>query len=264
MINKDKVKRRFSRNAKQYDNYAMVQKSMGDILIENIKGNHFKNILEIGCGTGYVTRALMENFEDAKITAVDIAAGMIEQTKSTIKSEQVEFICGDIEEITLNDTYDLIISNATFQWFNHLDATIYKLRKMINKDGILCFSIFGKDTFRELHEAFRKAKDLFNIKEDISASQSFYSLDQLKDRVNNIGENMNVNLSEEYETEYFQSCKDFLYAVKKIGANHSGRNRNKTNPDFIQKVMDIYDYEHLENNKVRATYHNIFVYMKQE
>ena len=55
---------------------------MSDILIEFMLENNkdsikIKNILEIGCGTGYLTRALIELFPSAHITAVDIAPGMI-------------------------------------------------------------------------------------------------------------------------------------------------------------------------------------------
>jgi len=112
----------------------------------------------------------------------------------------------------------------------------------------------------ELHEAFNKAKHLFNIEEDISPSQSFYSTDELRNILNNA--DFNISVSEKYEKEYFRNCKEFLYSVKKIGANNSGSNRKKTNPDFIQKVMDIYDHDYLEKDQVRATYHNIFSYMK--
>ncbi|QEK12809.1 malonyl-ACP O-methyltransferase BioC [Crassaminicella thermophila] len=269
MIDKDKLKRRFSRNAKQYDQYAKVQKIMGDTLIKNIQNHEidFKNILEIGCGTGYVTRLLKKNFPNAKITAVDIAPGMIEHTKATMEFDDILFVCGDIEEMILNEKYDLIISNATFQWFNHLDETLKKLIQLLNKSGILCFSTFGQNTFCELHQAFYKAKKLLKINEDISPGQSFLSLKALKEICSeaicksNLND-MKVICSEGYEYEYFDCCKDFFFSIKKIGANNSQKMRNKTTPDFIEKVMKVYDEDYAENDKVRATYHNLFVYIK--
>lgn len=269
MIDKDKLKRRFSRNAKQYDRYARVQKIMGDTLIENIKNDkiNYSNILEIGCGTGYVTKRLVEKFPNAKITAVDIAPGMIEQVKNSIKSDRVEFICGDIEEMDICDKYDLIISNATFQWFNQLDKTLEKLVKQLNSKGILCFSTFGEKTFSELHDSFKKAKELLKISEAVSPGQSFYSLNGLQkiceEATIKNGLNNEISLSETYESEYFNCCKDFLYSVKKIGANNSQSSGNRLTPDFIETVMEIYDKDYLEDNKVRATYHNLFVYMKK-
>jgi malonyl-CoA O-methyltransferase len=269
MIDKEKLKRRFSRNIKHYDKYANVQKKMGDNLIKNIKNDNsnIKHILEIGCGTGYVTQRLINYFPDAQVTAVDIAPGMIEHVKSTIQCDHVNFICGDIEEMDLNNKYDLIISNATFQWFNHLNKTVNKLISLLDKNGILCFSIFGKNTFKELHEAFYKAKQIFNISEQVSPSQKFYSLNELKDICNDIinRNNLNdikVNSSESYECEYFNSCTEFLYSVKKIGANNSQSNRTIMTPDFIEKVVEIYDKDYSENDRVVASYHTLYFYIK--
>lgn len=268
MIDKNKLKRRFSRNAKTYDQYAKVQKIMGDTLIENVKNKDIKNILEIGCGTGYVTRALERYFPKANITAIDLAPGMIEYVKSTM-GENIQFICGDAEEMIFNEKYDLIISNATFQWFNHLEQTLGKFINLLNKDGILAFSTFGENTFKELHEAFRKAKDILGLKEDIFPGQSFYSLEKLQKTCNQMImskslENKKILCAQTYEIEHFNSCKEFLFSVKKVGANNSQNHRNKTTPDFIEKVMEIYDQDYLEGEGVRATYHNLFFYIKCE
>lgn len=269
VIDKEKLKRRFSRNIKNYDKYANVQKKMGDILIDHIKNDrpHIKNILEVGCGTGYVTQKLIEYFPDAKITAVDIAPGMIEYVKSIIQCDRVNFICEDIEEMNLEDKFDLIISNATFQWFNNLEKTTNRLIRLLNKSGILCFSTFGENTFKELKEAFYKAKHMLKINESISPSQSFYSLNQLQDICNNIITTSSLNdieicSLESYEHEYFNCCIEFLNSVKKIGANNSQKDRNITTPDFIEKVIEIYDKDYLENDKVVATYHNLYFYIK--
>lgn len=269
MIDKDKLKRRFSRNAKSYDKYANVQKKMGDKLIENIKNDNsnIKNILEIGCGTGYVTQRLVNHFPNAQVTAIDIAPGMIEHVKSTIECDRVNFICGDIEEMNLNNKYDLIISNATFQWFNHLNKTVSKLIRLLDKNGTLCFSTFGKDTFKELHEAFYKAKKALNISEQVTPSQNFYSSNKLQEICNDIinKDNLNdikVNASESYDYEYFNCCTDFLFSIKKIGANNSQSNRTIMPPDFIEKVMEIYDKDYLENDKVVATYHTLYFQIK--
>lgn len=270
MIDKEKLKRRFSRNVKNYDKYANVQKKMGDNLIKNIKNDNsnIKNILEIGCGTGYVTQSLINYFPDAQITAVDIAPGMIEHVKSTIQCNRVNFICGDIEEMDLDNKYDLIISNATFQWFNHLNKTVSKLISLLDKNGTLCFSTFGKNTFKELHEAFYKAKQTLNFSEQVSPSQNFYSLNELQDICNDIinGNDLNdikVYSSESDECEYFSSCTEFLNSVKKIGANNSQSNRTIMTPDFIEKVVEIYDKDYAENDKVVATYHTLYFYIQK-
>ena len=275
MIDKQQVKLHFSKNASNYDQYAHVQKKMRDILIEFMLQNNkdtlkVKNILEIGCGTGYLTCALTELFPSAHITAVDIAPGMITEIKPKLKNNSVDFICGDIEEINLNTTYDIIISNATFQWFNHMPITMKKLYAALNPKGILCFSTFGKYTFCELNECFEKTRQLMSIKESISSGQSFYNLNELatlcKDAVRNeMNHNEIVVQSKEiFEYEYFNNCKDFFYSIKKVGANNSNKDGRRTSPAFIKKVIDLYNEDFRENNKIKATYHCLFYKMMKK
>lgn len=272
MIDKQQVKLHFSKNASNYNQYAHVQKKMRDILIEFLLQSNedvikIKKILEIGCGTGYLTRALTEIFPSAHITAIDIAPGMISEIKPKFKNNSIDFICDDIEELDLNTTYDIIISNATFQWFNDMPITIKKLYTALNPNGILCFSTFGKYTFRELNECFEKSKQVMSIKESISSGQSFYSFNELttlcKDTVRNkvYDDEFLVQGKEIFEYEYFNNCKDFFYSIKKIGANNSNKGSRRTSPAFIKKVIDLYDENFRENNKIKATYHCLFYKM---
>lgn len=262
MIDKAMVKERFSKHAETYDKYARVQKIMGDTLFHQIceKKKTYHNILEIGCGTGYLSRKLKKLYPEAKMTLVDIAPGMIEYVKSTLHWENTEFLCGDIEELELKDTYDLIISNATFQWFNQLENTIKKLVASLQPEGTLAFSTFGVDTFYELHEATKKAKIALNKNDQVLPGPSFHSLDQIEDLFLALGLNhKQASFSESYYKEYFNKCRDFLHSVKKIGANNSLAGNQGMGVALMKKVLEIYDQDYVENNRVRATYHTLFV-----
>lgn len=269
MIDKQQVKLHFSRNASTYNQYASVQIKMKDILTELLFQDsgylsHVKNILEIGSGTGYLTRALTELFPSASITAVDIAPGMIAEISPAFADAPVEFICGDIEELELEGTYDLVISNATFQWFNNLPATICRLYAALSKNGILCFSTFGRDTFCELARCYELAGQALSLKEPVYAGQAFYSKDELVtlcvDALTNDVHEYPVLLQvrELSEYEYFDSCRDFLRSVKKIGAGNSNSDGTTASPAFIRTAMDLYDDLFMEAEKVRATYHCLY------
>lgn len=267
MIDKSKLKRRFSRNAKTYDQYASVQKNMGQDLInkvlEKTKNKHIYKILEVGCGTGYVTRLLVKHFPNAKITSVDIANGMIEYTKDLMNDSSVTFICDDIEDMYINEMYDLIISNATFQWFNDLEQTLYKLLKHLNQDGLICFTTFGNQTFRELHKSYKLVKEDLNITEDISPGQQFHSLQSLINKCSKVIKTLNNSMKikgiEQIENEYFDDCHEFLTSIKKIGANNSIKQDYKVTRSFIEKVIKVYNERFIYKDKVKATYHWLLI-----
>jgi len=250
MIDKRKLSRRFSRQAKTYDKYARVQKEMAEELLALCKTQP-KHILEIGSGTGYLTQALAAAFPNAKIHAIDIAEGMIDLARDQVPSQKVTFECGDFEDLNFNRTYDLVISNATFQWFNHLEESLRKIKSLLEPQGCLIFSTFGHKTFHELHSTYQA------LDPHTRPGQSFYSLEQLKALV--IKEFPGLHGHEETYVETFETCMDFFQSIKKIGANRSSRDQGARDPDFIHQVMTYYENNFTVQNQVQATYQGLFI-----
>ncbi|WP_333871548.1 malonyl-ACP O-methyltransferase BioC [Desulforamulus putei] len=268
MIDKNILKKNFSRNAVNYDTYATVQRKMAHELLKIIsferKDIHDSiDILDIGCGTGYFTEQLVRCYPNANITAVDIAPGMIEYARKKFKSKKIEFLCADIEEAEMNRKYDLIVSNATFQWFNQLEQTIIKLDAMLKNNGMLAFSTFGPMTFCELHRSYKMAGDKLNFETGPLPVQKFLSCEELlgicqKNLVDTSPSSYKVASLEKHEYEYFDTVRDFLISVKKIGANNSNCDR-RTNPALIKEMIKIYETAFTEGNRIKVTYHCIFL-----
>ena len=151
-MNKELVKKRFCRKLNSYNKNARIQKQMAEKLIGFLpdkKSKHSK-VLEIGCGTGLLTALAVKNLSYKTYTAIDIVSDCKEYIKTI--SEDIEFISGDIEDyISSNDKkYDLILSNASFQWIENLPEFIDKLVQKLNEGGILLFSVFGVENYREI------------------------------------------------------------------------------------------------------------------
>jgi len=272
MIDKRILQRHFSRNAASYDTYARVQKKMAAELL-NISAFDFADdqadlaILEIGCGTGHLTRQLLSSFPNAAITAVDIAPGMIEFARERVKNGQVEFSCLDIEEAVLEKKYDIIISNTTFQWFNNLEGTIEKLGQMLKNNGAIAFSTFGHLTFNELHHSYEIARNKLGIAGEQLPSQNFFQLEEIlkicRDRLEGAcSGRYDFRKNESLEQEYFNSVREFLDSVKKIGANNSNLNR-RSNIALTKEMMKVYEEIFKEGGLIKATYHCIFVVAKK-
>jgi len=263
MINKQLLKKRFNNHAKTYDAYAGVQKSMANQLIDQLPTNFFNQkiaILEVGCGTGYLTQLLCKKFPKAAITAVDLSSGMIELAKKKIRENRVSFICGDIEELSIERHYDLIISNATFQWFNSLHTTIKKLYKQLKPTGSLLFSTFGNRTFQELHSCYSHAKQKLGLFSNSSPGQSFFSLEELSQ----ICEQALVPLREhpfklskmeKLEVQYFPTVQAFFTSIKKIGASNSNEESYCQRPSFFRELINLYENDYRNENGIKVTYH---------
>ncbi|MCL6589977.1 MAG: malonyl-ACP O-methyltransferase BioC [Firmicutes bacterium] len=266
MIDKEIMRRHFSRSARTYDEYARVQKEMAAELIKMVEGLYPAEILDIGCGAGLLTRMLCQKFPKARITAVDIAPGMIEMSRKKLSGANVSFRCDDIEEVEVGGKYDLIISNAAFQWFNFLGRTINKLYQALSDHGLLCFSTFGDMTFNELRQSYAKAREKTGIKAASEPGQSFYGFPELlslcRDSIS-AGDHCLIQGKERLVYDYFPSVQEFLLSVKKIGANNSNRENRTASPALLKNMMVIYQNEFSENNQIKVTYHCLFVSVKR-
>ena len=146
MINN--IKRQFKKSYKTYNDNAIVQKDMAERLVCEIFGK-YENILEIGCGTGLLTRKISNKIEYNKYIANDI---VIEAQEYIKHFPYVEFLAGDILQLDLSKNFDLIVSNAVFQWFSDISESIIHIQKWLKPNGILAFSTFSPDNFKEFTE----------------------------------------------------------------------------------------------------------------
>jgi malonyl-CoA O-methyltransferase len=154
---KGSIKNNFSRRAHIYDGYANVQCLAANFLIEKTYSRKAERILEIGCGTGNYTALLKERFPGAYILALDNAPDMIRHAEKKIQSGSVEFIVADAEEFAPDGKFDLITSNAAFQWLSDPERAIAGYRGALTEKGALIFSMFGPLTFTELDYSLKEA-----------------------------------------------------------------------------------------------------------
>ena len=163
-IDKQEVRRAFSKAAATYDAAAIVQREVCTRMLEKLDVIKLQpsRILDAGSGTGFGTRQLGERYRGAEIVSLDIALGMLQAAKGTsgwwqklFKGNKQRFLCADIEMLPFaSQGFDMVWSNLTLQWCNDLPATIKGLHRVIRNDGLLMFSTFGPDTLKELRTAF--------------------------------------------------------------------------------------------------------------
>ena len=163
-MNKALIRERFARNLKSYNQNAKIQNKMAQRLISFSDKNDYEKIFEIGCGTGLLTEKAVKALNFKIYDAVDIIEACREYTEPL--DDRIEFRCLDIESVKVfEDKYDLIISNAVFQWFENVEDIINKLMQTLNPGGVLLFSTFGKENFRQIKNVTGKTLN-YKSKED--------------------------------------------------------------------------------------------------
>jgi len=105
-----------------------------------------KKVLELAAGTGRLAIPLIR--EGAEYTGVEISPEFCKQAKQKLSNQQMDatFIQGDIREINLDNTYDLIFIG--FNSFLHLlkdddaEACLKCVKKHMHKDTLFVIDIF--------------------------------------------------------------------------------------------------------------------------
>ena len=239
MINKSLIKKRFSKSLNTYSDNAFFQKEMAEKLINLINKKEFNNILEIGCGTGILTKKLVNTLCFKTLTTNDI----VSSTKMFIDNIYPNniFLEGDIEEIKIEKKYDLIISNACLQWCNNIDTTIKKLVDSLNNNGILAISIFGNNNLKEIKEIFRIQNQNYT-KEELKIALKKYKI---------------IEFQEENKILYFDNLTQILRHLKATGVNAiKQQTLTKTK---LEELNKIYSENYTLNNKVTLTYNPIYI-----
>lgn len=138
-INQKLIKKQFEKSFSSYNQNAIVQKIMAERLVQNLSSikTEFNSVLELGCGTGILTKELVKNINFKAYYANDL----VEKSKKYVAEiiPNSEFFCGNALKIKSKKKQDLIISNAMFQWFNNLNNICSHCKKQLNPDGFFGF-----------------------------------------------------------------------------------------------------------------------------
>ncbi|MCX8084839.1 MAG: malonyl-ACP O-methyltransferase BioC [Calditerrivibrio sp.] len=193
----------FKKISKDYEKNAIVQKNMAQDLINCLSlkvGSYYENILEIGCGTGLLTKLIYRHISYLKLTLNDINRFV------DFDNHEYEFLVGDIEDIDLpSDRYDLVISNAVFQWVKDLESLFKKICISLKKRGILAFTTFGSDNLKQIKDITGVGLSYFNLNGYVELLKNDFNL---------------VYVSESREDLYFNDPVEILRHMKLTGVNN--------------------------------------------
>lgn len=107
--------------------------------------NSRDKVLELGCGTGNITKYLKEDLSIRSITAVDISEDMLIKLQEKIgHSRKIEIIASDIVDMTIYKKYNLVIACCdTINYIKEKDIELVfrKIYNSLEEDGIFHFDI---------------------------------------------------------------------------------------------------------------------------
>ncbi len=160
-LDKHHARRNFSRAAEHYDEAAVLQREIGQRMLDRLSYVRLQpgQILDLGAGTGALAGELARRYPKARVAALDFAYPMLLKARTRGPwLRRPRCVCGDLEHLPFaDDSADLIFSNAAVQWCTDIEAGFREFLRVLRPGGLLMFSTFGPDTLMELRHAWSEA-----------------------------------------------------------------------------------------------------------
>ncbi len=100
-------------------------------------------VVDLGCGTGELTRRLADALPGSQVTGLDLSPEMLEKAAAHAR-EGLRFENGD--QAQLSGTWDLIFSNAALHWTENHFALVTRLYDHLAPGGQLCIQMPSNHT----------------------------------------------------------------------------------------------------------------------
>ena len=237
----------FNASATVYEKYACAQKKIAKKLASFYREDflHRSKMLEVGCGTGFMTKEVLNITPKSHILATDIAPNMLSVFKKNYPSIACQLMDG--EHVNLDIKVDCIYSNLVVQWFTNLSHALYLYKKILNEKGVVIFSTLLRSNFPQWQEACNYANMPHHQDRFLSEVEILKVLEE-NFEVKSIVEKLDIK---------FLKPTDFLLYIKRIGVKCSN---NITSVSNLRKACNYLDK--YSNNTVSYSVAYIKAYKK--
>ena len=112
-------------NADVYHRVSGPQVAMAGAVLDRLELRGDETVLDAGCGSGRVTRLLLERLPRGRVIAVDASPDMVARAREELRDEpRADVREADLAQLRLDpgEQVDAVFSNATFHWVPDHDA----------------------------------------------------------------------------------------------------------------------------------------------
>ncbi|MDM8546054.1 malonyl-ACP O-methyltransferase BioC [Candidatus Venteria ishoeyi] len=252
----------FNRAASHYQGAAKLQQEIAQRLLARLAADTTLQpqwILDMGCGTGMLTRGLAELYPKAHIVALDIAPSMLSEARKQSPrwfSRQL-FCAADAAELPFKaDNFDLVVSNLMLQWCPDFLQVFNEVARILSPQGHFLFSSFGPDTLTELRASWASVDDKPHVNQ-------FIDLHALGDALQQAGLQQPV-MDVDRITMTFDDALALMRNLKTIGAHNVAheRRRGLLGKAKLQRVIQAYESYRQSDGRLPASYEVTYGYAK--
>src|SRR3954463_10344325 len=142
-------------DARTYDVSSQPQQAWaGDVLTRLDGIPQDATMLDVGCGTGRVTEALLALVPRGRVLALDASPDMVELARRRLGG-RAQVWCQDVLELDLAEPVDAVVSTATLHWVTDHDRLWARLAAALRPGGALEVQCGGRGNIDSVARAIQ-------------------------------------------------------------------------------------------------------------
>src|SRR5262245_24537803 len=131
-------------NPDQYERFRNERRQPYFDLLALVRRVPEMRVVDLGCGTGELTRELHRRLAARETVGIDGSDAMLERSRAFTESG-LRFEPGDIATFAAERRWDLVFSNAALQWVPGHEALLTRLAAALADRGQLAFQVPAND-----------------------------------------------------------------------------------------------------------------------
>ena len=254
---KARVVENFSRSTSTYDCHAEEQRAGAATLAEcaaECAGNLVEGpVLEIGCGTGFLSASLAALFPERCLELTDLAPAMVAHCRQKMAVEvahpDIHYRVLDGEQLRSEGQYALICASFVVHWFADLRAGLQQLLAALKPGGRLLCCYPGAGSYAEWHRQCARQ----GVPCSANALPDFASVARVF-----AAEPVAVRQWEQVIALRFPTARAFLRHLKRTGAHTSAR-LSALGPTQLRRLLRGWDRDCPNGVEITCAIHYLAV-----
>jgi trans-aconitate 2-methyltransferase len=235
-------------NATLYHRISAPQVSWGKKVLARVSFRGDERVLDAGCGTGLLTRDLLEALPRGHVVALDVSQNMLDEARAYLEPDfrgRVEFAHYDLLDLPFEQEFDGIFSTASFHWVLDHDRLFRNLYRALRPGGWLVAQCGGE---RNIERLLKRTQALMESKAHAAyfagyeSPWEFSSPAAAAARLRNAGFQQIETSSEEAPT-FFPNALEFQQFVETVILRHHVQRitENAVRQQFLAELTKQYE-----------------------
>ncbi len=230
--------------AASYAKRSGLQQCIGTKLMQMVKIEKGATVLDLGCGTGYLTKVLSERVgPEGKVVAIDPDRERLKLARENHSSHNIEYIQADDQSFPPGQ-YDLVFANQVIHWIPDQKAVLKRVYANLKPDGHFIFSTDVEKSDEEHGEVYQLMDKLLGsgvFYKILSSAMKYLSVDEYNILISECGYSKTETETETRETVW-ETLDDVIDTAK--GWLQGAVDFANIDEDVIRRIREECEQKH--------------------